>query len=139
LVVDRTAWVAALEQLPPDSRGFRRTLRLHAVAAHAVGSANTANTAPHAACGYAYRPDELRPNRRWDSVTESGRCALCEVQLRRATAAGTVDLVDPQAVDLVERSEPAGDEPASGSQRRLSIVPDESASESIERRSPRRS
>jgi hypothetical protein len=131
-VVDRTAWVAALEQLPPDPRGFRRTLRLHAVAAHSE------TAAPRAACGYAFQPDELRPTRTWDSVTESGRCALCELQLRRATADSAVDLVEPQAVDLVERPAAAGGEPASGSQRRLSIVPDESASETTERRSPGR-
>lgn len=102
------AWVAALEQLPADSRGFRRTLRLHAVALHGT------HPAPRAACGYEHRAEELRTDRGWETVTSSGRCALCELRLRRATDVG-VDLVE--SVDLVDRT--------SAASRRLSVVPDE--------------
>lgn len=126
-----TAWVAALELLPPDSRGCRRTLRLHAVAMHC------AEPAPRAACGYAFQSDELRPSRSWGSVTTSGRCALCELQMRRATP-DAVDLVGAEHVDLVDRT--GSDEPAAAGQRRLSVVPDESAAESpADRRSSGRS
>jgi hypothetical protein len=113
------AEVAALEQLPVDSRGFRRTLRLHAVTVQADGPG------PVSVCGYRYQPDELRAERRWDSVTSSGRCALCEVQVRRRrysaaeeTGKPAIDLDDAPSVDLTEQAER---EPR---ERRLSLVRD---------------
>jgi hypothetical protein len=120
------AEVAALEQLPVDSRGFRRTLRLHAVTVQADGPG------PVSVCGYRYRPEELRAERRWDSVTPSGRCALCEVQVRRRRQVtadearstgeeGGIDLVDARTVDLTERSRLPEDQPE---RPRLSLVRD---------------
>ena len=128
--------VAALEQLPSDSRGFRRTLRLHAV------TLLDDRPAPASVCGYRYRPEELRAQRRWDSVTPSGRCALCEVQVRRgrhaaelvrsdgdsAGAGGAIDLSGPPPVDLTEDA---------GTERpRLSLVRDPATSERRSRRRP---
>ena len=99
--------VAALEQLPSDSRGFRRTLRLHAV------TLLDDRPAPASVCGYRYRPEELRAQRRWDSVTPSGRCALCEVQVRRGRHAAELvrSAVDVSAVDV---SDPASDSDSAG-------------------------
>jgi hypothetical protein len=83
-----TTWVAALEELPPDSRGYRRVLRLHAVALPAGDGELTAM------CGYAPRVDELRTDRPWGTVTPSGRCPLCDLQIRRS---GVVDLTATEA------------------------------------------
>jgi hypothetical protein len=118
-----TVWRAALEQQPPDSRGFRRTLRLHAVAFQ------QARPAPQAICGYRHQPGELRPERFWKTVTVSGRCTLCELRLRRATEDG-VDVTE--SVDLVERDQP-------GARPRLSVVSEDDEPTGLpERRSPDR-
>lgn len=120
---DGTVWVAALEQLPPDARGFRRTLRLHAVAAQTSGAA------PRAACGYEYRPGELRTGRAWGSVTATGRCPLCDRQLRTTQASGVA------LREVLDLGEPSAPDP----RRRLSVVSDERRREgSAERRSPDR-
>lgn len=117
-----TIWRAALEQLPPDSRGFRRTLRLHAVAFQ------ESQPAPQALCGYQHQPGELRPNRNWETVTPSGRCTLCDMRLRRVTDDG-VDLME--SIDLADAPQ--------GARRRLSVVSDETNRvPSTERRSPER-
>jgi hypothetical protein len=105
-----TVWVAALEQLPPDSRGFRRTLRLHAVAMQEAGPA-----APRAACGYEYGPQELRFGRAWGTVTETGRCALCALQLRRTQDSGVA------LRELLDLNEPDEQE----ARRRFSVVAEE--------------
>jgi hypothetical protein len=116
-----TVWRAALEQLPPDPRGFRRTLRLHAVAFQ------DSRAAPQALCGYRHQPGELRPERDWETVTASGRCTLCEMQLRRSVDAG-ISL--PDAVDVAD---------ASGARRRLTVVADDRQKPpDTERRSPDR-
>jgi hypothetical protein len=135
------AEVAALEQLPVDSRGFRRTLRLHAVSLQADGPG------PVSVCGYRYQPEELRAQRRWDSVTPSGRCALCEVQVRRrrhgsegeegaahdtgaADEQAGIDLVDAPTVDLTERfRKPLEQSEEQPERPRLSLVRDSPGSE----------
>lgn len=118
-----TVWRAALEQLPPDSHGFRRTLRLHAVALQ------DSRAAPQAVCGYRHQAGELRLDRDWETVTASGRCTLCDLRLRRASDHG-VEVVE--SLDLVERDAP-------DSRRRLSVVSDEQdRTPSAERRSPDR-
>lgn len=96
--------VAALEQLPADERGYRRVLRLHAVLLVADGTSRPSGTA---LCGYRHRRSELRPDRRWETVTASGRCALCELQVRRASG---------EVVDLRDR--PGADVAATRSERR---------------------
>ncbi len=111
-------WVAALERLPPDHRGYRRVLRLHAIAQGPDG------LQPQAVCGYDYSPDDLRAERDWETVTVSGRCALCASHLRRAAP--------PPVVDLVARDRPTGpvelDQRAdqTAGSRRLRAVPDPS-------------
>lgn len=110
-----TTWVAAVEQLPADSRGFRRVLRLHAVAVQAAGAA------PRSACGYQHATDELRPDRAWGSVTISGRCALCEVSLRRQRNE-TLDVSDRAVLE---------NEPGS---RRLTVVPEDTGERRLDPR-----
>lgn len=114
-----TTWVAAVEQLPVDSRGFRRVLRLHAVALMESGPA------PSSACGYQPADDELRPQRTWSSVTTSGRCALCVVTLRQRSDA--LDL--PDRVDLSDRVDIAdrADRDDRRESRRLTVVPGENS------------
>lgn len=93
------AWVAALEELPPDARGVRRVMRVHAVGRDDSGVAE-----PLASCGYRYRPDELRPDRGWTTVTASGRCALCD-RRRRNDGLATVDMRDARDVDRRQGSD----------------------------------
>jgi hypothetical protein len=109
-------WVAAVEQLPPDHRGFRRVLRLHAVEVQDDG------LAVRAACGYRHGEDELRPDRAWETVTPSGRCALCAQQLAGVAPPRTVDLV---ARD--RRGEAFAGEDRRVASRRLHVVPDSSS------------
>src|ERR1700709_1702063 len=53
----------ALEQLPANTPGYRRVLRLHAIVLAPDGPEGTA------VCGYEPEPDELRDDRDWESVT----------------------------------------------------------------------
>ncbi len=79
-----------MEELPPDARGSRRVLRLHAVGRDDAGVLDAS-----ASCGYRYRPEELRPDRPWATVTPSGRCTLCDLRQR-----GTpIDMRDAKDVD----------------------------------------
>lgn len=113
-------WVAALERLPPDHRGYRRVLRLHAIERQPDGVGSTA------VCGYEYSIGELRAERDWKTVTVSGRCALCAQRLRLAGPPPVVDLVArDRPVDLNRREEQdRREEQAAG--RRLRAVPDPS-------------
>jgi hypothetical protein len=85
--------VAAVEELPPDARGSRRVLRLHAVGRNTSGGVEE-----RASCGYRYQPDELRPDRPWATVTPSGRCALCDARDRSEPGA-SIDVRDARDVN----------------------------------------
>jgi hypothetical protein len=107
-------WVAALERLPTDHRGYRRVLRLHAI------ERGTDGLEPQAVCGYDYSDDELRSERDWETVTHSGRCALWAQRLNRTGP--------PPVVDLVARDRPTGpiELDRRSTPRRLRSVPEPS-------------
>jgi hypothetical protein len=65
---------------------------------HAVGRDDAGVLDARASCGYRYRPEELRPDRSWTTVTPSGRCPLCDVRPRTGPSS-SLDMRDAQEID----------------------------------------